>query len=95
MTDAGYMIVVSKTTTTTGEACYLASHPQLPGCMASGTTEDDARENLDDARDLYLGALERRGIPAPPPTGGAPTTSTTTSTAPSARSRLPKVAIIA
>jgi len=95
MTDAGYMTVVSKTTTTTGEACYLANHPQLPGCMASGTTEDEARENLDDARELYLSALKHRGIPAPLPTGGAPTTSTAASTAPAIRSHLPKVAVVA
>lgn len=78
MNDHAYMTVVAKTVTTTGETCYLAMHPELPGCMASGTTEDEAQENLADARELYLSTLERRGIHTPSPMSGNPTTGTAT-----------------
>ncbi len=96
MNDPAYMTVVAKTVTTAGEACYLAMHPELPGCMASGSTENEAEENLSDARELYLSVLERRGIPTPSPMGGHPTTGTATVAATGLRS-LPtaQVAVVA
>lgn len=78
MHDERYMVVVTRTVTTTGEPCYLAIHPELPGCMASARTDEEARQNLDDARELYISALERRGVTVPPPAGGWSTVGTAT-----------------
>ena len=78
MPDSPYMVVVTRTVTTTGEPCYLATHPELAGCMASGRSDDEARANLDDARDVYISALKRRGIDVPEPTRGAKTLGTST-----------------
>jgi predicted RNase H-like HicB family nuclease len=46
---------------------YLASHPELPGCLAHGATPDEALENLADALDLYrkMAAESRATLPAP------------------------------
>lgn len=71
MTD--YLTVASKTVATDGSPCYLAIHPELPGCMASGDSEAEALENLDDARQLYLAVLAERGLPAPRAAGASAT----------------------
>lgn len=60
-----YMTVVTKTYTTDGRECWLAMHPELEGCMASGWSEWEARENLEDARELYIDGLRRRGVGVP------------------------------
>lgn len=33
---------------------YSATCPELPGCASAGETEDEARENIRDAIELYL-----------------------------------------
>ena len=72
----GYLTVVTQDVTTTGEWCFLAMHPELPGCMASGFTEAEAEENLADARKLYIAELKKRGIPFPDPSAYTPTLGT-------------------
>lgn len=62
-----YAVEVVPDTTADGELCYLASHPELPGCMAHGDSPDEALENLEDARSLYLTTLMKRGLPIPRP----------------------------
>jgi predicted RNase H-like HicB family nuclease len=47
--------------------CYVASHPELPGCMSHGATAEEAIANLRDARAMYIGSLLRRGLRVPPP----------------------------
>jgi predicted RNase H-like HicB family nuclease len=49
-----------------GNVIFVARHPELRGCMSHGATPEEAMENLDEARALYLGALRQRGIDAPP-----------------------------
>ncbi len=44
---------------------FIASHPDLPGCMAQGNTPYEAVANLAEARELYLVGLRRRGLPVP------------------------------
>ena len=68
-----YQTEVVPDMTTEGTACYLASHPELPGCMSHGRTPEEALRNLDDARELYLRALLEKGrdIPIPAVTGTA------------------------
>lgn len=40
-----------------GETVYIASNPELPGCMAHGKTRREAVESLYEARTLYLESL--------------------------------------
>jgi len=65
----GYIIEVAPDTATDGSPLFVARHPELEGCMAHGSTPDEAVENLADARELYLGEMRRRGIQAPAPSG--------------------------
>jgi predicted RNase H-like HicB family nuclease len=62
-----YAVEVVPDATTDGGVCYLASHPELPGCMAHGDTPDEALRNLEDARRLYLTTLIKRGLHVPRP----------------------------
>jgi len=64
---ASYSIHVVPDETTDGESCYLASHPELQGCMSHGLTVDEAITNLDAARELYLTTLRELGQPIPTP----------------------------
>jgi predicted RNase H-like HicB family nuclease len=58
---------------TCGDAvCYMAVHPELPGCMAQGETPEEARRNLDVAREDYISALLEMGLPVPLPNGWTP-----------------------
>jgi predicted RNase H-like HicB family nuclease len=52
---------------TRGEALFLASVQELPGCQSHGTTPDEALSNLDDALALYLESLLEDGIEPPMP----------------------------
>lgn len=56
---------------TDGSFCYVAEHPDLPGCGAHGTTVQEARELLAAARRAYIGHLLATGqtVPLPPPCG--------------------------
>lgn len=62
-----YAVEVVPDTTTDGALCYLASHPELPGCMAHGDTIEEALENLEDARRLYIATMLKRGLDIPEP----------------------------
>ena len=42
--------------------------PDLPGCGATGKTEDEVRERLHAAVEAHLRSLRRDGEPIPPPT---------------------------
>lgn len=50
-----------------GELCYVASNPELPGCMAQGDTPRQAVESLEEARTLYIACLIEDGLPVPEP----------------------------
>jgi predicted RNase H-like HicB family nuclease len=71
-----YAVEVVPDSTTDGMPCYRASHPELPGCMAHGETPDEALENLEDAKYLYIETLLVKGLDVPLPsasTGATPT----------------------
>lgn len=53
-----------------GTILYVASHPELEGCMGQGETPQEALEDLNAARELYISTLLKRGIPVPEPRGG-------------------------
>ena len=54
--NASYSLHVVPDETTDGEPCYLASHPELQGCMSHGRTINEAVANLDAARKACLPA---------------------------------------
>ena len=62
-----YPTIVVPDETTDGVACFLAYHPDLPGCMSHGETTEEAVGSLDEARRLYLSALLKRGQMPPLP----------------------------
>jgi len=65
--NASYSLQVVPDETTDGEPCYLASHPELQGCMSHGRTINEAVANLDAARNLYVTTLQQLGQPITPP----------------------------
>lgn len=65
--DSQYQTVVKPDITTSGRACFVAEHPELPGCMAYGATEYDAECRLADVRAMYLASLKAAGEPIPQP----------------------------
>ncbi|MGC1120313.1 MAG: type II toxin-antitoxin system HicB family antitoxin [Candidatus Methanofastidiosia archaeon] len=48
---------------------YLAIVPELPGCTASGKTEEEALEKVKEAIDKWLQAAKKEGRPIPEPHG--------------------------
>ena len=48
------------------EGGYWAKVVELPGCYTQGETIEEIEENVKDAIDTYLGALEELGEPPPP-----------------------------
>lgn len=47
---------------------FLATVPNLPGCMSDGETEAEALANVQDAIDCWLEAAEENNTPIPEPT---------------------------
>ncbi len=54
-----------------GTLCYMASHPELYGCMAQGNTPEEALANLSVARADYIAALREAGREIPLPTAAS------------------------
>ena len=69
-----YTEVITRDQTTDGRPCYVASHPELPGCMSQGETIAEALLNLEDARRMYIQSLLEDGLPVPLPRLAATTT---------------------
>ena len=57
-----YLIVIEETGTG-----YSAYSPDLPGCIASGTTRDSVEHEMRDAIEFHLDGLRRAGEPIPSP----------------------------
>ena len=64
-----YKLIVFEDKLTNGKIIYMAKNPELKGCMAQGTTIEDAIKNLADARvDYIYDSLEDDiAIPDPAP----------------------------
>ena len=62
-----YTFEVVSDVTTDGEPIFVASNPELPGCMAQGATEEEAIENLTEARIDYIASLLDDGLDVPEP----------------------------
>ncbi len=50
-----------------GAPRYVASHPELPGCMAQGTTPAEALDALEEAREMVITHLLENGLHVPEP----------------------------
>lgn len=66
-----YSVEVTPEQTTEGTPCYLASYPDLPGCMSHGDTPDEAIANLFEAKELYIKTLLEKGQDIPLPTSSS------------------------
>jgi len=48
---------------------FIADVPELPGCMAHGTSPDEALTNAQEAMQLWLDTAREFGDPIPEPKG--------------------------
>ena len=49
-------------------AIYSADVPDLPGCVATGTSVEETERELRDAIRFHIDTLRTDGLPVPPPT---------------------------
>jgi len=57
-----YLIVMEATNTG-----YSAYSPDLPGCIATGSTESDVEQRMRQAIELHVAGLREQGEPVPEP----------------------------
>jgi predicted RNase H-like HicB family nuclease len=57
-----YAIVIEQ-----AAANYSAYVPDLPGCVATGSTVEEAEAQIREAIAFHLDGLREDGLPAPPP----------------------------
>ena len=57
-----YFIVIELTGTG-----FSAYPPDLPGCVATGTTHEEVERNMREAIELHLEGLREEGYPVPEP----------------------------
>ena len=55
-----FLIIIEK-----AEGNYSAYSPDLPGCVATGKTKDQAARNMHQAIELHLEGLREDGLPIP------------------------------
>jgi len=48
------------------DGIFIASVPELPGCISQGKTRDEAINNIKDAVHGYLISLKKHNEPVPP-----------------------------
>jgi len=53
----------------TEDQTYVAEVPELPGCMAHGSTQHAALENANQAIQLWIDTAKEFGDPVPEPKG--------------------------
>ncbi len=46
---------------------YVASIPELQGCMAHGKTQEDAFREVNIVRDMWIQTAQEEGLPIPEP----------------------------
>lgn len=61
-----YLVILEKT-----ETGYSAYSPDLPGCIATGATRDEAEREMHDAIEFHIDGLRRAGLPVPAPSSEA------------------------
>ena len=68
LADRNYAVEIFEDTLSDGQTAYLASNPELNGCMAQGDSEAEARHELRLARInfIYFRLVDGKSIPSPP-----------------------------
>jgi len=61
-----YLVVIEKT-----ESGFSAYSPDLPGCVSTGRTREDAERNMREAIEFHLDGLRQDGQPIPEPSTSA------------------------
>jgi len=61
-----FLIVIEK-----ANGNYSAYSPDLPGCVATGPTREEAEKNMCEAIELHLQGLREDGLPIPSSTSFA------------------------
>jgi len=51
------------------DQAYIAEVPELPGCIAHGSTEEGALTNVKEAIELWIDTAKEFGDPVPQPKG--------------------------
>jgi len=50
---------------------YSAYSPDLPGCVATGATREEAEHNMQAAIEMHIQGMEEDGLPIPEPQSSA------------------------
>jgi predicted RNase H-like HicB family nuclease len=58
-----YLVIIRRTTTG-----YSVDVPDLPGCVATGTTVEHARQMIAQAIEMHIEMMRQSGEPVPSPT---------------------------
>lgn len=61
-----YIIIIEK-----AEDNYSAYCPDLPGCIATGTTVEETTQRMKEAIEFHIEGLEREKMPIPEPSTAA------------------------
>jgi len=61
-----FLIVIEK-----ANGNYSAYSPDLPGCVATGATRDEAEQNMHQAVEMHIKGLREDGLPVPEATSFA------------------------
>ena len=61
-----FLIVIEK-----ANGNYSAYSPDLPGCVATGSTREEAEKNMYEAIDMHIKGLREDGLPIPESTSFA------------------------
>ena len=61
-----YAIIIEE-----GENNYSAYVPDLPGCVSTGDTLEEAKAEIAEAIAFHLEGMRKDGLPIPPPTSKA------------------------
>ena len=61
-----YLIVIEKTKTG-----FSAYSPDLPGCIATGSTREEVENNMKEAIEFHLEGLNMEGMSIPDPTSSS------------------------
>ena len=61
-----YLIILEKT-----ETGYSAYSPDLPGCVATGSTQEETEQNMREAIEFHLEGLKLEGFEIPQPSSSS------------------------
>ena len=61
-----FLIVIEK-----ADGNYSAYSPDLPGCIATGSTREEAKKNMHQAIEMHIKGMQEDGLPIPESTSFA------------------------